>query len=324
MRRFPALVALLVGSVALGLAPVAAAQEATPVVALPAALGLPTVPITITDTGFEAPAQLPAGRVLLTVTNAATGSPIAADAALVQLPAGTTVADVQAFFGPPPATPTTGATASPATAAGGAPSWLYAATWAGGPIVPPGQTIAAVVELTPGDWLLLNDSLGAPQQPQPLTVTGTTASPTPPTAPTADVTIRLQEYAFVGLEQGVPAGPQLWQITNTGAQPHFLQLLGAPTGATMDQVRTLLQLPENATPPPGFPYGPEAFDFAQPGLAVISPGHTAWLALDLASGTYLALCFVPDQQTGAPHALLGMAQLFTVGGVDAGAATPAA
>jgi hypothetical protein len=322
MRQFPALVALLVGSVGLGLAPVAAAQEATPVVALPAALGLPTVPITITDTGFQAPAQLPAGRVLLTVTNAATGNPLGADAALVQLPVGATVADVQAFFGPPAATPTTGATASSATAAGGAPAWLYQATWAGGPIVPPGQTIAAVVELTPGDWLLINDSLGAPQQPLPLTVTGTTASPTTTTAPTADVTIQLQEYAFVGLDQPILAGPHLWQITNTGTQPHFLQLLGAPTGVTMDQVMTLLQLPEDATPPPGFPYGPQDFDFAQPGLAVISPGHTAWLALDLAPGTYLALCFVPDQQSGVPHALLGMAQLFTVAG--GASATPAA
>jgi hypothetical protein len=46
-----------------------------------------------------------------------------------------------------------------------------------------------------------------------------------------------------------------------------------------------------------------------------------WLALDLQPGTYVALCFIPDEAPGAPHALLGMIQVFTVGD---GAATPAA
>jgi hypothetical protein len=43
--------------------------------------------------------------------------------------------------------------------------------------------------------------------------------------------------------------------------------------------------------------------------------------MDLTPGTYIALCFVPDEQTGAPHAAMGMVAIFTVG---EGAATPAA
>jgi hypothetical protein len=37
-------------------------------------------------------------------------------------------------------------------------------------------------------------------------------------------------------------------------------------------------------------------------------------------GTYVALCYMPDRESGWPHAFLGMVGLFTVG---AGAGTPA-
>jgi hypothetical protein len=311
MRRFPVLVALVAVVLSLPLAPVTLAQEATPAATFPAALGLPELRITITDTGFEAPAEVSAGPVLLTVTNASSNQDVTADADFVQLPAGTTIADVTAFFGPPLTTPATPAADG---AEGAALDWLYQATWSGGPIVPAGQTVHAVVDLTPGDWFLVNDSIGATQQPVALRVTTGAATPATMEEPAADVAVQLQEYAFVGLEHGVAAGPHLWQLTNAGEEPHYMLLLGAPAGISMDQVMTLLQMPEEATPPPSIPYQETDFDFNQPGLALISPGQTAWLALDLAPGTYLALCFVPDDETGAPHALLGMAQIFTVGG----------
>lgn len=36
------------------------------------------------------------------------------------------------------------------------------------------------------------------------------------------------------------------------------------------------------------------------------------LMVDLAPGTYAAVCFIPDLETGAPHAMLGMTASFTV------------
>jgi hypothetical protein len=157
MRRFPVLVALLVLLMPLVLAPAARAQEATPPATFPATLGLPELRITITDTGFDAPNEIAAGRVLLTVANAASATQESADANLVLLPDGTTIDDVAAFFGPQMATPSSMEEA--------APDWIYEATFAGGPIVPPGQSVQAVVDLMPGEWVLLNDSPGAPQQP---------------------------------------------------------------------------------------------------------------------------------------------------------------
>jgi hypothetical protein len=306
--------AVLLGIVAsLMLGSVALAQEATPAATFPTTLGLPEMRITITDSGFDAPSEIPAGYVLLTVTNGTSDTQNAADADFVQPPSGTSIDEVAAFFGPQAATPISEQTAVPA--------WAYKATWAGGTIVPPGETMQAVVNLSPGDWLLLNDSPGASQQPQPLTVTGAAASPTTAEELSADVNVQLQEFAFLGLDQPIPAGPHVWKFTNIGEQPHIMILFRGPNGITMDQVMTLLQMPENATPPPSIPYQESDFDYNLPGLAVLSAGQEAWLALDLEPGTYIALCFVPDQQTGAPHALLGMVQIFTVG---EGAATPAA
>jgi hypothetical protein len=313
MRRFPVLVALLVLLMPLVLAPAARAQEATPAATFPATLGLPELDVTITDTGFDAPSEIAAGRVLLAVTNAATASEDSADANLALLPAGTTIEDVAAYFGPQMGTPMAEDAA--------VPDWIYEATVAGGPIVLPGQTMQAVVDLTPGDWVLFNDSPGASQQPQPLTVTESAASPTAMEEPQADVDVQLQEYAFIGLENPIPAGPHLWKFTNTGTEPHIMVLFRGPAGITMDQVMALLQMPDDATPPPSSPYQETDFDFNQPGLAALSAGQTAWLALDLQPGTYIALCFVPDDETGVPHALMGMIQIFTVG---EGMGTPAA
>jgi hypothetical protein len=310
MHRFPVLVALVV-LMPLLFAPAALAQEATPVATFPVTLGLPDLRVKITDTGFDAPKEIPAGRVLLTVTNTATATEDSADANLVRLPEGTTIDDVAAFFGPQMATP---------TMEEAAPGWIYEATFAGGPIVLPGQSLQAVVDLTPGEWVLLNDSPGAPQQPQLLTATESAASPMAMEEPQADVDVQLQEYSFVGLENPIPAGPHLWKFTNTGKQPHIMILFQGPAGITMNQVMTLLQS-EDATPPADVPYQESDFNFSQPGLGVLSPGQTSWLALDLAPGTYIALCFVPDEATGAPHALMGMVQVFTVG---EGMATPAA
>jgi hypothetical protein len=291
-------------------------QDASPAAGLAlAGLGLPEVAITVTDVGFQAPAQIPAGRVLLTATNAG-GQP--ADVNLALPPPGVSLADVASLFGPPAAT-----AAADDSLAGedGVPRWIYEATWAGGPIVPPGETVQTVVELVPGAWILLNDAPSPPQVPQPITVGGdaggTAGAGASPAAtawePVADVAVELQEYTFVGLDRPVPAGLQTWRITNTGTQPHFVLLAKGPAGITVDQLMTLVMLPPNATPPPGFPYKQSDFDFNQPGLAVLSPGYTSWLALDLAPGTYAALCFVPDEQTGVPHAAMGMFAVFTVG-----------
>jgi|tagenome__1003787_1003787.scaffolds.fasta_scaffold20845879_1 hypothetical protein len=57
--------------------------------------------------------------------------------------------------------------------------------------------------------------------------------------------------------------------------------------------------------------GPAPFDDAG-GAGALSPGGREWFRLDLEPGRYVALCMVPDDETGIPHAATGMVKDFTV------------
>ncbi|MBA2759415.1 MAG: hypothetical protein H0U38_06960 [Chloroflexia bacterium] len=43
-----------------------------------------------------------------------------------------------------------------------------------------------------------------------------------------------------------------------------------------------------------------------------STDTTMWMPLTLEPGTYVGICFVPDPETGLPHAAMGMYIVFTV------------
>jgi hypothetical protein len=44
----------------------------------------------------------------------------------------------------------------------------------------------------------------------------------------------------------------------------------------------------------------------------MNPGYTNWALPDLEPGEYVAICFVPDPESGLPHFALGMLMPFTV------------
>jgi hypothetical protein len=56
------------------------------------------------------------------------------------------------------------------------------------------------------------------------------------------------------------------------------------------------------------------------GVLLLSSGQSIWVSASLDAGTYVALCFVTDPQTGKVHAMEGMVSVFQVG---KGMATPA-
>ncbi|HEU0115678.1 MAG TPA: hypothetical protein VFQ80_13420 [Thermomicrobiales bacterium] len=290
---FAALLLLLAGS------SVAFAQDATPVSTL-ASLGYPELQVTITDQGYDlSTSHVPAGLVLMTVVNK---SKDATGAAILGPPQGSTMQDLMNLA----------ATPAPDQ---GFPPFLYQARILGGPgELPPGGSAQAVVDVPAGDWAVFGEGN---QPPSMLTASGGT--PTAQTEPTSTVTVIESEFSFLGLEGPIAAGPQLWKVVNNGKQPHMLILGKVPDGTTLDQVMQVVNLPDNATPAPGML---QESDF-QPvgGVLLQSTGTTVWPALDLAPGRYVALCFVTDPATGKPHAMLGMATLFDVGGA---AATPAA
>jgi hypothetical protein len=118
------------------------------------------------------------------------------------------------------------------------------------------------------------------------------------------------EMAF-SLDQPLRAGPQVIALTNAGVQPHFMSLAGVPAGTTVEDVLQLSETFMNpqATPPAGLSFDDiiTVYDSAD-----LSSGMTNWFSVDLAPGDYLLVCFVPDQETGIPHAMLGMMDIVTV------------
>lgn len=98
--------------------------------------------------------------------------------------------------------------------------------------------------------------------------------------------------------------PLLLKVT-VRDQTHELQLLRVPDGTTKEDLLKCFTGPPSACPLKSPPVDAG-------GAASIAPGSTHWVELFLAPGTYAAVCFVPDIQTGMPHAAMGMITVFKV------------
>lgn len=119
----------------------------------------------------------------------------------------------------------------------------------------------------------------------------------------ADATITAHTYGF-----DVSALPTsgLLRVRNISDQPHFVNLQRVRTGTTPAMVARALR---HQSPGPK----PSWLLHAGTDSAVVSPYRHAVLAYDLPAGEYLLACFWPDDETGMPHAYMGMWKLVTVG-----------
>ena len=260
-------------------------------------LELPRIAVTITNDAFEGvPASLPAGRYLLSVTNAFHASTEeTAGAVFLRLPddlgANEFIASVHEAGGDWPA------------------DWYYATALAGGPYANRGATAYAVIDLTAGEWVLWGEAPGAPQRPVPVTVTGTPPADLP--APTADITVELTEFD-IDFDASLRPGHQVIEVVNAGERPHFLFIGGVADGTTVAEAQAAFEAFWNPETAP-----PAAFSFADSpellGTGDQSPGTTAWYGVDLPAGTVVVACFVTDPETGQPHAMLGMTEIVEIG-----------
>jgi hypothetical protein len=292
-----------------------AAQDATPTSATFAdTMGLPELRVQITDTAYEGlPAETAAGRYLLTLeVSAAEGGGLN----FMQLPEGMSFDDFMALLAGPPASPeamagTPGAEAGPPEG-DGTPDWYFQTEMAGGTAAF-GGTAQAIIDLTPGEWVAWAGFPDAPQPPVGLTVTGEAgATPAAGAEPAADVTVTMFEYDFT-LEGTLTAGSHVFAVTNVGAQPHEMFMLRTPEAVTQEQIAQILEMEmQGGTPAPdGDLPNPEEF-IPVTGMSPLSTGKTGWIPVTLEAGTYVIICFVPDIESGQPHAYHGMYQVITV------------
>ncbi|MBW3633731.1 MAG: hypothetical protein KY456_11965 [Chloroflexi bacterium] len=298
-----------------------AAQDATPTGAtFVDTMGLPELRVQVTNTAFEGlPAETAAGRYLLTLEiTVAEGGGLN----FMQLPEGMSFDDFMTLLaGPPAASPeamiaTPGAEAGPPEGEGGdqPPEWYFQTAMAGGTSGFAGTT-QAIIDLTPGEWVAWAGYPGAPQAPVGLRVSGEAgATPAAGAEPAADVTVTMFEYDF-SLEGTLAPGSQVIAVTNVGAQPHEMFMVRSPESVTEEQIAQILELEmQGATPAPDADLpNPDEF-IPVTGMTPLSTGRTGWIPVNLEPGTYIMVCFVPDIESGMPHAFDGMYEVITVGG----------
>ena len=154
-------------------------------------------------------------------------------------------------------------------------------TYHGGPNeVAPGSRRTVATQLDPGTYVLLcfvaspdgtlhvlRGMIGQVEIAPP-------ESPATAEPPTFDGNVSLQDYRFE-MTGNIGEGRQLVLVQNEGSQPHEFRLTSGGSGAG--------------------------------GSSTISPGIETWVELDLESGPYSVVCYVPSEKhSGRLHIDLGM------------------
>lgn len=299
----------LAGVLAARGAGVLAAQEATP-----AGAAYPEVVITATDFEFDVPATIDGGWTLLTLENQ---GKMDHHAFLLQPTGEATIEEVQAAL----ETPDLGAILAVATAIGGCPG------------VAPGERASVVMNLAPGEYILIcaiPDDEGTPHYMLGMQSVIEVAARAGNALPAfAETKVTMVDFGFEGQPAETSAGSTLWEVFNDGDQVHELQVFRLAPGVTFDAIAAEFGVVPGASPsaspsPMDMEMAsPAASPMASPemagppftgagGAGPMSPGSTVWAVLDLEPGDYFSICFVPDAESGAPHFMLGMIAPFTV------------
>lgn len=254
----------------------AAEPTATPV-------PIPEVTVDVSDTGITMPAQLAAGLAAVTISNSgqAPHGPI-----LARFNEGVT----QAQFMQALEADESGASA------------VALVTLAGGAQAAPGESVRAIFDLQPGDYIALDIGDGPPL----LTGFSVAAVDGPaPAEPVAAVNADLVDFQFA-LPDQIKAGAQMWKIENKGSQWHEMAIFKLAEGVTTQDLMAMMMSEEPPEGPPPF----EEMAFWAP----MSAGQRAWMTVDLPAGTYNVLCFLPDFASDPPKSHLehGMVRTLTV------------
>jgi hypothetical protein len=291
MHRRTLLAGFLTLVSSLALPRLAAAAPATPALA-PADAELPQLTVTLTDNGFDFPQPLSAGRYAVTVVNA--GTLTESHSGLGRIPDRVTDDQYATWLDSLARTDGTDGETDALKFEDiefvGMPDWPQ-----------PGKPVTGVIDLAPGRYFLF-DPMGARGYLE-LTVHG---NPIDAPEPASDLTVTLHEMAIELPDQALTTAPVRWKIENSGAMSHEVAVIPVSPDFTEESLHTLFALPEDATPPPGFPafvYQPVA------AIGILGKGQTSWLDVALAPGHYLAACFLPFS-TGYPHAIDGMYRFF--------------
>ena len=235
------------------------------------------------DFAFVAPDSIPAGWTTIRFTN---DGPNLHHLQIVRLDSGKTASDLAEALkkqGPPP-------------------MWMV---MVGGPNAPnPGSESNGTFNLQPGNYAMLcfvDTPDHVPHFAKGMMHAFTvTASSAVGSEPAADATVALSDYAFT-VTGALTAGKHTIKVTNSGPQPHELELIRFAPGKTAKDL--IAWLAKFDGPPLGDAVG---------GVAGIVPGLNGSFTVDLTPGEYGFVCFFPDVKDGKTHLEHGMSKAFTV------------
>ena len=252
--------------------------------------------------GAAVPGSMGEGWYVITLVNE---TETVADANLALLPEGTTGGDLS-----------TAVSRIFQGEGGELPEWWSSALFAGGSVAGPGDSTSSLVYLTPGKWYLFNTNPAAEQSPASFLIqtpeeleatAGIIATPTAspvgvgtpgatpeivglvnPEGVVAAVVLEVTENQIV--PNGAPTGgEQILQIANTGDQVRDLIIL--QTEEALDEESALAL----AT---SWIRGEKTNAMVAGGVGTLSPGWTAFTAVDVQPGNYVVFSAVPDADGG--------------------------
>jgi len=270
-----------------------AATALGPVQAASAAAALPVLSVHSGSAGgftVSGATSRRAGRVVLNFTNSnAHGS----DVQLLKLLHGTSMAkvirDIQAQEG-------MGAAAS--TRALTRETHLFGGTG----LQAPGQSAQVTETLYSGTYYLLDIAAVFAHKTPTVKALHVYGSPAPRAFPSTAGLISLTSADRFVSPRHLPAGNLL--IRNVADTLHFVIFAPVRTGTTDSDITNLFNGTSHDAP------------FTGPGVSmeVLSPGTQAlFRSSSLKKGTYDLECFIADDVTGMPHALMGMHRIVTIG-----------
>jgi hypothetical protein len=179
--------------------------------------------------------------------------------------------------------------------------------YGGAVFVEPNTQKEVGVTLVPGTYVVYADGITdegieiTPDYITTLEVTPSNAEGVTPPIP--DYTIKMVDHAFA-FPADIKAGKHLFRVENLGQQEHMMFISKYLPGKGHEDGLAIL---EDPTADPNTVFEEETM-----GVHGISSDGFNDVVLELEPGTYGAICFVTDPETGAPHAMLGMFQSFTV------------
>ena len=244
----------------------------------------PTVTVKTSEYRFEMPATFAGGLVRLELDN--TAGKESHEASLYRLDPGKKASDLV-----------------PALMSDGPPPTWAKAEGGPGPVLA-GAKAVYTANLEPGTYAFtcfVPSPDGKNHMQKGMLGEATLSGGTKGDLPQADVTIGGTEFDFTGTE-GLRSGSQTVKVVNQGKQEHFWAMAALAPGKNAQDVVKFFSGPPSGPPPfTGFP-----------GLvSSLLPGGEATRTLDLAPGSYVMFCLVPDTD-GTPHAAKGMLKQITV------------